>query len=344
MKMRLIGLLAISAFCGGVYAEPVPGPSGLQVARLFEQADVVCNCLTESIQTQSDQGASSDGTSFTLRHNRATVQIQDLYKGTGSPGDVLTVNYDDVSKPTPATPFLRNGGVGILFLKRTGPSEYTFLDRFVGATPFTSIPLQTDPLGVKKLEAALVGILRQPDPDDQVNAMHLLEGSSEFHVETISQLAALSASPSPDIAQSAISVLLKADPAAGVNSLQNYLISYEEDEQHHALTNLGSELGTVRDASTEPSLELLLSSKFLVIRLGAINAIRNLKQARSASALVQRLDDPNETMQFFAVKSLAGIFGKKGDYDPPTPVFDKNPDFYTNLWKQWWAQHASTPQ
>jgi hypothetical protein len=40
-------------------------------------------------------------------------------------------------------------------------------------------------------------------------------------------------------------------------------------------------------------------------------------------------------VQYIAVITLAEIFAKEGDYAPSKRLYDKNPDLYIGLWKQW---------
>jgi HEAT repeat protein len=145
----------------------------------------------------------------------------------------------------------------------------------------------------------------------------------------------LSLSIDTDIALSALAVLVKNDPADGVGRLDTYLAAYKGDDQHIALQTLGSELMQVADARALPPLESLSSSRFIAIRFGCVDALRKMKSSASASALAQRLDDTDRDIQFQAVLALAEIYHKTADYAPTTPLFDLNPQYYTDLWKSW---------
>jgi hypothetical protein len=61
---------------------------------------------------------------------------------------------------------------------------------------------------------------------------------------------------------------------------------------------------------------------------------------RNAPTLVQRLDDSDPLVQYLAVITLAETFGKYQDYAPGIGPFNKNPQYYRNLWKKWWAENS----
>ncbi|MGA9671403.1 MAG: HEAT repeat domain-containing protein [Terracidiphilus sp.] len=263
----------------------------------------------------------------------------DIYKSSHPAEAYLTLEYDD-ELPTARVfmPALSKGEVALLFLKESRPAVYTFSDPFLGATPFTQIPQETGPLGILKLVSALGVVIESRNKQDQINAMRLLEGTAEFDAAVVDQLKSLSASDDPDIALSAIAVLLRAEPSSGIERLGTYLRNQREEPQSIAILSISSELSQINDDKTVPALETLASSNVLSIRLSAVGALRRFKDPRSASALVQRLDDPNRLVRFFAVKALAEIFQMKGDFDPSTPLFESNPEFYTGIWKQWWVK------
>lgn len=73
-----------------------------------------------------------------------------------------------------------------------------------------------------------------------------------------------------------------------------------------------------------------------------MQALRAMRDPSNARILVERLDDPDSSIQYLAVITLAETFGKYGDYAPTMYLFDQDPARYIALWKQWWS--AATPQ
>src|SRR5438876_2036723 len=62
------------------------------------------------------------------------------------------------------------------FFSITPSSSYVFADPYLGVIPFSELPLQSRDWGLKKLQAALAGVLRLPNRGDQIRAMQLLQG------------------------------------------------------------------------------------------------------------------------------------------------------------------------
>ena len=226
-------------------------------------------------------------------------------------------------------------------------SSYVFADPFLAAIPFDEIPRQSGELGLRKLQAALAGVLRSPNPEDQLRAMELLQGFDELSSDTTTALSSLSRSPYPEVALSAFAALLKGEgPKSSTTQilarLNVYLNSYGGGPNSAALINIGSELRQVTDQVSLPSLEALAVSRFVVIRRGAMQALRAMKNPSAAATLVVGLDDPDDYVRYLAVISLAETFGKYEDYAPSMYLFDRNPGFYVGMWKSWWLTEGES--
>ena len=227
-----------------------------------------------------------------------------------------------------------------MFLKASSPPFYEFGDRFLGAAPFASLPLQHGPPGLSKLESVLARVLQQSDPNDQINALRILEGFDELSPATIAILDPLASSASPEIALSSIAVLLKAKVSGSAQRLDTYLRTQPLDSVPMAILSIGSEPGEAGAIEDLTALEALMTSELLSIKLGAMAGVRKARSPHSARALVEGLDDPNADVRFLAVITLSEIFGKSGDYAPDMRLFGQNPDLYTTKWKTWWIEEG----
>jgi hypothetical protein len=237
-------------------------------------------------------------------------------------------------------PAVENGSTYLLFLTRTGAGSYTFTDRFIGAVRFSSLPQQTGPLGLEKLESALTTVAQGPRRDESIKALQLLQGLPTVREETLSVMRRLQYLSDPEAAFGAAAVALKTGTPDSVADLR-HLVDTDSGIEPTSLTKISVELDQVSDGRARPDVEALTSSKFMLIRLGAVGALRRMKNRSSAPKLIERLDDPNTDVQYLAVITLAEIFGKyDGDYAPSNYLFDKRPGFYTALWKNWWSQQA----
>jgi len=145
----------------------------------------------------------------------------------------------------------------------------------------------------------------------------------------------LSRSSDADLALSALVILVKDNPADGTSRLSTFLAGYEGNDQHIAFQTLLAKLMEIRDQRALPGLKSLSSSRFPTIRLGSVVALRGMKAPQAASTLAKRLDDSDSDIQFQAVLALAEIYGKTGEFHPTTPLFNSNPQHYTDLWKDW---------
>jgi HEAT repeat protein len=228
----------------------------------------------------------------------------------------------------------------IMFLKTVEPSLFEFADPFLGVIPFSAIPIEGKGWGLARLESALGAILENHNFDDQVNAMRLLQGFDRLSPLTLARLNTLSSSSEPEAAVSAIAVLLTTKSADSVRRLNEWLHTHNSGGPPLALMSIGSELGQVTDANALNDLEGITAARYPSLRLGAVMGIRNIRNPRSARALVARLDDPDSNVRYLAVITLSEIFAKDGEYAPTMYLFDQNPNFYVELWKSWWNREG----
>jgi hypothetical protein len=277
----------------------------------------------------------------------ATVEVDDQYKPSGISERNISVAFDrEIPATLASLPSIEKAERGLMFLSHVAGHAYIFSDPFLGATPLNSLPPQSPGNGIVRLETALASVLQSSDPDDRTRALELLHGFDTVTAETTSVLQTVSRSPDADLALSALAVLMKtsgtSDLEALLRQLQVRLESYVGEGEPPALVNLGTDLGQISDPRALEAVEGLSSSKFVLVRRGAMQSLRSMKTTQAAATLVRRLDDPDGYVHYLAVISLAEAFGKTGDYSPSMYLFDKNPDFYSDLWKTWWLSQGST--
>jgi len=277
----------------------------------------------------------------------ANVEVEDEYRSAAPVGRWISVEFwQEIPATLASMPSLEKGERAVMFLSSSASSRYTFADPFLGAVALHSLPLAPGGQGLKKLEQALRSVLLLTDREDQVRALELLGGFDEVAPDTIFALLSLTHSADPAVALSAFVVLLKTEDAENVNqadllaNLKIYLDSYPPGAEPAQLTNIGSELGQIRSDKALVGLEAIADCRYVAIRFGALSAIRHIRSPESAPVLIQHLDDSDSNVRYVAVIALAEIFQKYGDYAPGMGLFDKNPDFYVRLWKNWWAQEG----
>jgi hypothetical protein len=336
----LTGVLVISYLLADV--GPVPGMQ--PIAPVFDKADIVCKCYVESVVVaQRSVGSVGDDK---IRHQAtAEVQIEDFYKSDGSRNDVITVTFEarEINgRAVIGSQRLSSGETAILFLKKGPENAYAFADPFLGVTRFDSLPQQAGEPGLLKLRSALSAVAARLRGPDTLRALQLLEGFDSFDDSSLFNVRAACNSQEPEIALTALGVLLKAQAPDGVDRLKGYLDAYKGEVATLALTAIGRELAQVTAPNDLSLVEELSGSRFFSIQLGAMEAIRKMRNPHSLPTLIKRLDEPNSAVEYISVISLAEILSKfDGDYAPSMKLFDERPQYYTNLWKQWWADEGS---
>jgi hypothetical protein len=343
---RIIWLsTAIVLLTGSMSPEITPAPGALRVNAVFNKADVVCNCVVRTLKVAGERIIERAGSSLTIQHLTATVEIVEPYKADRS-GRMLLLEFEKQIPPTLASlPEVQQGEMAVMFLRETA-SSYVFADPFLAAVPFRELPHQAGDLGLKKLQDALGAVLRLQNRGDQIHALELLEGFDTLSPDAIPTLTLLSHSSDPEIALWAFAVLLKAKDTEGLQeilgNLDAYLNSHNGESSPAALNSISNELRSIDNPMCLRSIETLAGSKLVTVRRGAMEALRTMKSPEAAATLAARLDDSDSYVRYLAVISLAETFGMYGDYAPNMQLFDQAPDPYTYRWKVWLAQRNSS--
>ncbi len=322
-------------------AQPGPLPGSQLVKPVFDAADVVCSGRVESLRVLGEKKVKSGNGILLLKRILALVYVQDIYKANDSLPSSITVPFDEeYPLENAAMPILQKGERVVLFLKRSGDSSYVFADPYLGVTQFARIPTEQGESGLPKLESTLAEVVRGNDREDKIKAIRLLEGMENLRPGTLAQVASLGVSPDPELAFDALATMIKAGVPGSIETLDHYLKGHQGDGALFGLANIGGELNQCRNREDLSALESLTSSRFLAIRLGSMEAIRNIGAVSSAPTLIQRLGDSDSNIRYIAVISLAEIFNRHGGYKPSMAEFRKRPDFYTNAWRDWWAHEG----
>lgn len=333
-------LLFILALPVAALAQIGPTPGSTPIKPTFDRSDLVCMCLVKSLTVTSEQAQEDENSSRgrgVLQKIRANVEILDAFKSDKQQVGLVAIEYDqDVRQPV-----LGQGEKALLFLKSEQAATYTFADTYLRATPFTSLPHAASERGLAGLRSTLVAIAQQSNRVDGLRALELLEGFDSLDQDSVAAVSQLTASADPNIAFTALGVLLGTKSPESVTKLAEYLNQYKGDARPVALVTIGTKLGQIRDERARGPLEELSGSKYANIQFGAMTALRGIRDPKSAPVLIQRLDDPNSLARYLAVITLAEIFDKKNaDYAPSMPVFEQDRGKYVEAWKKWWADEG----
>jgi len=333
----LLCLAAVGCACA-LWAWPAAIPGTVPIGPVFTDSDLVC---AARVQT-----ASPAATSFALapagREDTASIRLEDVYKGSEPQPQMVKVRYAPANFGAQnGTPVLTPGETVLLFLRMISPGVYTFTEKDISTTQFSRIsPLSGVPSGPSKLELALVQIVETGNHNDRINAMQLLEGFDQPSPETLSAVAPLYSSPDPEEQFLALGILLKTKTPAALNTVRYYLQTYWGAQQPMSIIALGTEISQITNPLALLDLEALSGSRFVSVQYGAMQAIRSMRSSKSASFLIRKLDDSNPIISYEALITLNDIFNKNGNYGPSIPLFNKNPQNYIQLWKQWWKDEG----
>ncbi|MFZ0745350.1 MAG: hypothetical protein WAM85_13145 [Terracidiphilus sp.] len=343
---RFSCLIAVLAMSRMLLADLVPVPGSQKVRPVFEASDVVCSGRVESLRVLQEKEVQSGDGALHLKRVLASVYVQDVYKANESLPSSIVVSFDEQGPEviTHIMPILEQNERAILFLKHSQDSTYVFADRFLGVTSFASIPTGEGRSGFLKLQSTLAEIVHENGREDKINAMQLLDGMENLQPGTLAQITPLITSQDPELAFNALAIMIKARAPGSLELLIQYLKGYQGDGALFPIANIGGDLNEIRNREDLSALESLTSSRLLAIRLGSMEAIRNIGAASSAPTLIQRLSDSDSTIRYIAVITLSEIFNQHGDYKPSMAEFRKRPDFYTKEWKDWWAHEGAALQ
>jgi hypothetical protein len=315
-------------------AEIIPDAA---TARLFQASDVVVSGRVLSVETISEKAAGRPGKAFTVRHLRARISVNDVYKGTVQPNGLLSVEYDlDVPASGPRSSLSIDENA-IIFLRAVDGSTYTYTDRLAAAYRFDAAVPRTNQTGLPGLEAVLTEIVSEGAGRDRLTAAEMLLGVDHLRSATLKALGSNVDSKNPQLTVSIIAVLLNSGAQQnGIKLLSSYLQQHGNDaDQPIELMTVGVLLSQVGDEQFITEMEEMSSSGISAIRLGAVEALRNMRSSKAAQTLVNRLDDPDPDIRYVALMGLAETFDKHGDYAPNMRVYEGNATFYVDLWKAW---------
>lgn len=305
-------------------------------SHLFSESDLVCKCTVTSLSVVDRQTVETErGARFVRETWRAVLRVEDLYKGAAASPIALALNIDGTST-SQGPGVVKTGESYLLFLKAAGTGTYTFVDQSFAARPFVSLPVQGGEPGLAKLESALVAAALQQNPDEALKAFSYLE-DLDIHPKSLVALSAVSTSSNWKLVWSYLTLQLKTKTPESVAAVRRFVDSYTGTEEPRFVG-----LQIIKDPRAHDDLVTLSYSRFGNIRAAAMVALRSMGGQKDAAFFIRRLDDPDRNVQYHAVFGLAEAFQMSGDYGPGIGAFERNPDYYTNLWKEWWKKRQVT--
>lgn len=339
--MRYYLAIVLFALSGWAHAYPLGQPD---TTELFKTSDIVCNGTVTA--TREIRPSEEDTTGHSVRYLLATVLIDDLYKG-NPPGDrILSVEFTTKTPADGPGARLSAGEHALLFLKEKEDRTFIFADKQFGSIRFSSVPVQPGSDGVAKFGAAMTSVFVNGETTDREYAADLLLSLDRLAPSSIAKISPAATAADPTLAQYAIALLVKWDTPQGLEQLKRYIAQNRIDTREASTTlarmAAAGELSSVRDERYLKGVEELSFANDIEIRMGAVQALRNMETRAAAPAFVKHLDDPDKNIRYSALMALAMMYGKTVPQVPNWPEFEQTPDYYTGLWKAWAQQTGIT--
>lgn len=366
-RLMLVGCASLCA-TSTLMAQPAPIPS---IERWVNESSVIVKgAILEVGQASTDKVADT-------RSAEATVQVNDLFKGTVK-GEAIVVEYksyvdrrrENTIEPNDYS--FKRGQCDLLFLRQGPNGKYVFADSYESAVSVTcrkTSLTQAAHTVRTKVEMELVASLFDSDAIIARSSLGYIKrlGVQQF-IGPLHEFALL---PDSEVKATAYAALIK----LGDYSLLEEAIAFSSaptsdsnlrlwknriidaigeigiDRTRRVLEAGGgkraaycsSRAGLPFDQSVVSRLESTLTSSNLDLRRAAARALRGICDPSSASALVLALNDSDPQVQYDAMMSLAALEDFPGTLPAPSEsIFDRHPETYVDRWRGWWKDTGHT--
>lgn len=315
-------------------------PAYAPIELLFGASDavVVARCISIG-QKDPSQPSVRDGHLVPLDYLLRYSSIK-VYKGSDVPaGFSVLFRQGDPAEGTP--------GCGphyvLLFLKSSGSGDpYAWADPNFGLRAFPGQPLGggAGPFGLRGLEQDALAFLSSGGEPSKT-ALNLLADFTELS-KTSAEALATSKGP-----MDRAGAILKLEILVRAKRAEYFEELVREVQNLPALDPLTFTPERVCDLLEEgrnnkdlPALEELVTNSPVEnpLRACAMRGLRSLRVRTSVPFLIRQLDDANLMVSYLAVITLAEITDKSGEYGPGMGLFEKDPQKYRRVWRNWWEQ------
>ncbi|HEY2468939.1 MAG TPA: hypothetical protein VGI45_14025 [Terracidiphilus sp.] len=311
--------------------------SGYRIDDLFTKADLVVIGSAEKTRVLREwtiRGAVGMQSVSTL------VRVERVYKGTCD--GYVQVQFEvqsPVSTGNPG-PSLYKGEHSLLFLKSSEDGHYRFADASWGKLDAQGILAGPSSSGVAGLESDLNQSLGIGSPG-QTSALKILEAFSHISSTTESTLNELASQTDPDVAARAYSILIATGKPKYIDNVLPFLRSHGNGLGGDELWILGGRIHEFGLKADPQTIAAISNVPIFSIQYVALDVLGQIKSPTTAEAVLHHLDDSNPALQFKSLSVFKRIVDDGGEiggpeYRPSKTDFDKDPSYYTGLWKTWW--------
>jgi hypothetical protein len=313
------------------------------IRQMFKEASLVCRCSVLSVKILRKEKIPGDLHGNTINVMSALLREEMVYKTDQKDFQNITLVYEE----EPFSDMGLQGGESdrLFFLKGKG-TEYAFVAPREAFRMPPRPTIESTSTGLEQLETDLVAGLETGDRNILLNTLRLLQALDGLSPASISVLKHLLANSDTELALAVHAVLIKTgDPEEVVQfaafeekSINVDFVRSISIGSSIRLMSIGSSLNRTRSETALPALAKLADSPTEVIRLGALDAIRLIKNTKSIPVLIKHLDDSNQFARYVSAISLSEITKKNNM--PFMGDFEKDESKYLGVWKTWWEQEG----
>jgi hypothetical protein len=338
MKWKQTVVILIICISARLHADVALLAGSEPIRQMFKEATLVCRCSVLSVKILRKEKIPGDLHGNTINVMSALLQEETVYKTDQRGFQNITLIYEE-------GPFadlgLQGGESNRLFFLKGKGSEYAFVEP---REAFQMPPRTTESTttGLRQLEIDLVAGLETGDRNTLLNTLRLLQALDDLSPASISALKHFLANGDTELALAIHAVLIKTgDPeevaqfaAFEEKSINGDFVRSISIGSSMRLISIGSSLNRVHSEKALPALGKLADSPLEAIRVGALDAIRQIKNIKSIPVLIKHLDDSNQVARYISAISLSEITKKNSM--PFMGDFEKDESKYIGIWKTWW--------
>lgn len=316
---------------------------GYRIDDLFAKSDVVVLGSAEKTQILRERAGRGP---MGIQSVSAMVHVEKIYKGTCDSN--VQVQFE-VQVPVPTNvpgPSLYKGDHALLFLKANEDGTYRFADASWGKLNAEGISLGGDTSGVDGLELDLNQSLNMGKGKmGQSNALRILQAFSRISPSTESTLNLLTSQSDPNVAARAFSILISTGEPKYFESVLPFLRNHANSIGGDELWILGGRIHEFGLKADPQTIAAISNVPIFSIQYVALDVLGQIKSPTTAEVVLHHLDDSNPALQFKSLSVLKRIVDDGGEigspkYSPSKADFDKDPSYYTGLWKEWWQKEG----
>ena len=334
-----LGICLITSSAANLWCGPF-SYSGYRIEDLFAKSDVVVLGSVEKTQVLRERSIRGP---VGMQSMSAVVRVEKKYQG-NCENDILVQFEVQVPVPTGASGLsLYKGDRALLFLKANEDGTYRFADAPWGKLNAEGISLGADTSGVDALELDLNQSLKMGNVG-QSNALRLLQAFSRISSSTESTLNRLTKQPDANVAAEAFSILIATGNPNYFESVLPFLRGNVNSIKGDELWILGGRIHEFGLKADPQIIAAISNVPIFSIQYVALDVLGQIKSPATAEVVLHHLDDPDPNLQYKSLSVFSKIVDRgeaRGpEYSPSKPDFDKDPAYYTGLWKVWWEKQG----